>query len=82
MTASSFAQVLNQVQLNETATREYRLMYFFGAWIPKCTIIAENDKEAVFDADEAFENSRLGEWKHRVALFCGNRLVKEYKANR
>lgn len=57
-------------------------MYFFGAWIPKCTIIAENDKEAVFDADEAFNSSRLGEWKHGVALFCGNRLVKEYKANR
>ena len=81
MTAS-FHSALEQVQLKEISTREYRLMYFFGAWVSKCTIIAENDKEAVFDADQIFKDSHLQGWEHGVALFCGNRMVKEYKPNR
>ena len=44
------------------ATREYRLMYNFGAWITKEIIIAESDAEAVFDADTTFANSNLA-WK-------------------
>jgi hypothetical protein len=59
-------------------TREYRLMYLFGAWVTKEVIIAESDAEAVFDADMAFANSSLDNWKYGVALFCGNRKVKQY----
>lgn len=60
------------------ATREYRLMYLWGAWITKEIICAESDAEAVFDADTTFAASRLQGWKHGVALFCGNRKVKQY----
>lgn len=60
------------------ATREYRLMYNFGAWVTKEIIIAESDAEAVFDADTTFTNSNLAGWKYGVALFCGNRKVKQY----
>lgn len=59
-------------------TREYRLMYLFGAWVTKEVIIAESDAEAVFDADMAFANSNLDNWKYGVALFYGNRKVKKY----
>ena len=43
-------------------------------------IFAEDDKEAVFDADQEF-NSRNGlqHWPYEVALFCGRRKVKTYK---
>ena len=58
--------------------KEYRLMYLFGAWVTKEVIIAETDNEAIFDADEAFANSNLANWKYGVALFCGNRKVKQY----
>ena len=60
------------------ATREYRLMYNFGAWVTKEIIIAESDAEAVFDADTTFANSNLAGWKYGFALFCGNRKVKQY----
>ena len=54
-------------------------MYLFGAWVTKEVIIAETDNEAIFDADEAFANSNLANWKYSVALFCGNRKVKQYR---
>ena len=59
-------------------TKEYRLMYLFGAWVTKEVIIAESDAEAVFDADMTFASSNLPNWRYGVALFCGNRKVKEY----
>ena len=59
--------------------QEYRLMYFFGTWITKAIIPAECDAEAIFDAQEAAAS--LKDWKHGVALFCGNRMVKEYIHN-
>ena len=67
--------------INTTAapsTREYRLMYLFGAWVTKEVIIAESDAEAVFDADMTFASSNLGNRQYGVALFCGNRKVKKY----
>lgn len=63
---------------SELNTREYRLMYNFGAWITKEIIAAESDAEAIFDADMTFANSNLENWKYGVALFCGNREVKRY----
>lgn len=66
------------ITLSTPNFNEYRLMYFFGAWITKEAIIAENDAEAIFDANETFANSDLTGWKHGVALFCGNRKVKQY----
>ena len=59
-------------------TNEYRLMYLWGAWVTQAVIVAENDAEAIYDANEAFANSRLANWRYGVALFCGNRKVKEY----
>lgn len=64
--------------LSTPTFKTYKLMYFFGAWITKEVIAAENDAEAVFDADATFAESRLSEWKHGVVLFCGNRKVKQY----
>lgn len=72
-------QFFTNINLSKVATREYRLMYMFGAWVTKSVIYAENDAEAIFDADMDFSYSRLGEWKHGVALFCGNRMVKSYR---
>lgn len=58
---------------------EYRLMYYWGAWITSKIINAETDAEAIFDADEFFENStNLKNWRGNVVLFCGNRKVKIY----
>ena len=59
--------------------KEYRLMYFFGAWITKAIIPAESDREAIFDAHETAASMK--DWKYGVALFCGNRMVKEYIHN-
>ena len=71
--------IFSNIQIsNEIQVKEYKLMYLFGAWISKCSICAECDEEAIFDADDAFASSRLKEWKNGVALFCGNRMVKKY----
>ena len=66
------------ITLSNTNTKEYRLMYCFGTWVTKEVIIAESDQEAVFDADASFSDSNLSGWKYGVALFCGNRKIKEY----
>lgn len=69
------------ITLNEATTlKTYKLMYFFGAWISKETIAAESDREAIFDADMSYNASKLTKWNYPVALFCGNRKVKEYNA--
>jgi hypothetical protein len=62
--------------LSEIKTSEYKLMYMFGAWVTAEVIIAECDKEAIFDATE--HASKLADWKHGVALFRGNRLVHRF----
>lgn len=62
-----------------TKMRTYKFMYMFGCWISKETFASESDKEAIFDADMIFANSRLQDWNHGVALFSGNRLVKRYR---
>jgi hypothetical protein len=66
------------ITLSTPNFKEYRLMYCFGAWVTKDIIVAENDAEAVFDADESFSQSNLSNWKYGVALFCGNRMIKQY----
>lgn len=75
---------LGSIQVCDPTTREYRLMYRWGAWVTHCKIIAENDLEAVRDAREAFEQSALGVWPYEVALFetkgrGGWRRVKTFK---
>lgn len=69
---------MNAITLSQPTFNEYRLMYYFGAWMTKEIIVAESDAEALFDANEAFANSSLSGWKYEVALFCGNRKVKQY----
>jgi hypothetical protein len=60
-------------------TKEYRLRYFFGTWMTSSIIFAENDAEAIHDADEIYnDNGNLADWQYPVALFCGNRKIKEY----
>lgn len=70
--------------------KTYKLMYKFGAWISAITLIAESDKEAIFDADLEYYfptdeftlrdgSHDLRNWIYEVALFQGNRLIKRYK---
>ena len=60
-------------------TKEYRLRYFFGTWMTSSIIFAESDAEAIHDADEVYNgNGNLADWQYPVALFCGNRRIKEY----
>ena len=67
------------IKISETINlTEYKLMYFFGTWVTKTIIPAECDAEAIFDADEAYNNSNLKNWQYPVALWCGNRRVKNY----
>lgn len=70
-----FVMAIN-INSNPT-TREYRVMYLFGAWVTKEVIFAESDEEAKFDAAAAAES--LKNWPYAVALFCGNRKVVSYK---
>ena len=63
---------------NIPTLKTYRLMYFFGTWVTKSIIPAECDNEAIFDADDEYSESNLNNWQYPVALWCGNRKVKEY----
>ena len=67
------------ITLSNPTYKTYRLMYFSGVWVTKEVFAAENDTEAIFDADMTFANSNLTDWQHGVALFCGNRRVKNYR---
>ncbi|MDE6534500.1 MAG: hypothetical protein K2K82_00650 [Muribaculaceae bacterium] len=55
--------------------KEYALMYLFGAWVTAEKFCAENDAEAVFEADRL---PKVAADKLEYALFCGNRRVKTY----
>jgi hypothetical protein len=55
-----------------------KVMFKFGAWLSKETFAAESDAEAIFDADAIVNNSNLKNWQNGVALWCGNRMVKQY----
>lgn len=73
---------LPTITLNEINTKEYRLMYFFGTWTTDCKIYAESDKEAIFDCDETMQHKdSLKNWHYPVALWCGNRKIKDYNNN-
>lgn len=78
---TKFIEAMAMVNVTTTIlkTKEYRLRYFFGTWMTSRIIYAENDAEAIHDADEAYnENGNLADWQYPVALFCGNRKIKEY----
>lgn len=76
---------LGSIQVCGPKTREYRLMYRWGAWVTHCKVIAENDLEAVHDARRVFETTEiLAGWPYEVALFetksrGGWRRVKTFK---
>ena len=76
-----FINAMNGVKISAELPKmkEYRLMYFFGTWVTKSIIPAECDKEAIFDADDEYNESNLKSWQYPVALWCGNRKVKSYK---
>lgn len=59
--------------------QEYKLMYRWGAWVTKCRLYAESDKEAIFDARGEYEGAGLSRWPYEVALWCGGRLVHTFK---
>ena len=60
--------------------KTYRFMYQFGAWVSKETFASESDAEAIFDADAIFNSDEaLQNWNYKVALWCGNRMVKQYR---
>lgn len=68
-----------KIEMSEPTLKVYRLMYKFGAWVTKATLAAESDREAIHDADELFNTSRLQNWEFGVKLFCENRVVKTYR---
>ena len=69
----------NNITMSETInTKEYKVMFKFGAWLSKETFTAESDAEAIFDADAIVNNSNLKNLQNGVALWCGNRMVKQY----
>lgn len=76
---------LGSIQVCGPTTREYRLMYRWGAWVTHSRIFAENDAEAVHDAREDFEGAEsLKNWPFEVVLFetgtrGGWRRVKTFK---
>lgn len=61
--------------IKQPRTKEYRLMYFFSAWVTSECIYAENDEEAIFDADNT---PKIAADTLQYALFCGNKLIKKY----
>lgn len=76
-----FIEAMQSVKISTSLpkTKEYRLRYFFGTWMTSSIIFAETDAEAIHDCDEVYnENGNLADWRYPVALFCGNRKVKEY----
>ena len=75
-----FTQEIKTKNMNElrNCLKEYRLMYMFGAWITRDIVIAEDDAEAIFDATDLFNESKLQNWQHGVALWQGNRLVHRF----
>lgn len=76
---------LGRIKVCDPGTREYRLMYRWGAWVTHCKVIAETDLEAVHDARRIFETTKsLTGWPFEVALFetksrGGWRRVKTFK---
>lgn len=73
--------IFSNIKVSEDIkTKQYTLMYYYASWQPHgLGFCAENDKEAIFDADQMFHESEiLPLWGYGVALFCGNRKVKEY----
>ena len=67
--------------------KTYKLMYYFGVWHTAIRYAAESDAEAIFDCDmdyyfpEQYSQPDLRGWRYGVALWQGNRMVKEYKPN-
>lgn len=76
-----FHQFTFTIMTHTTNTfKTYKLMYQFGAWLSKETFAAESDAEAIFDADAIFNSDKaLQNWNYKVALWCGNRMVKQYR---
>ena len=73
------------IKICEPKTREYRLLYRWGAWVTHCKIFAESDLEAIHDARDIFETTKtLKTWPYEVALFetgarGGWRRIKTFK---
>ena len=75
-TLEQLKNAMAQVNTNrEVEFKEYKLMYFFGVWHTNCKLYAENDSEAIYDADRCV---KVANDKLDYALWCGNRKVKEY----
>lgn len=69
------AMMQEDIEMNDNLeVKEYKLMYLWGVWITAEKIYAENDKEAVFDAESHIRRNGL-----QYALWQGNRCVKLYK---
>lgn len=72
-TLEQLKKAMAQVNTSEPEFKTYKLMYYFGVWHTKEVFAAENDAEAIADADSAQKYPLLN-----YALWCGNRKVKEY----
>ena len=77
-TMTHFSKILDEIKLYEPTLKTYRVMYYFGAWLTHKTITAENDAEAIHDADEIMQKAPAKD-KLTYALWDGNRKVKVYE---
>ena len=73
---------LPTITLNEINTKVYRLIYTgYGINNVAYEIIAECDKEAIFDADEAFKNNpKINDGYYHVCLkeWQSGKIIKWY----
>lgn len=70
------------ITLNEINTKVYRLIYSgYGVNGVASEIIAENDAEAIFDADEIFKNNtKINDGYYHVSLreWQSGKVIKWY----
>lgn len=74
---NALAELANtSIEVNAPEPKEYRLMYFWGAWVTKYIIYAESDAEAIFDADVKMLEGHNHCFSY--ALFGSKGMVKRY----
>lgn len=79
MTQEDITKIFSgEVKLNgNLQTFEYVLAYHYGCWVTKMRIYAENDAEAIYDAEHSGLCPKL-----TYRLYCGERVVKEWTEHR
>ena len=73
-TKNIFKRRANEMEFEDLSKqKEYTLSYFFGVWLTAEVIWASDDREAIFDANDAMKTTKLN-----YRLCQGKRIVKEW----